>query len=221
MAHVLLSLACLATRRLPSLALIWVGDLLFSSGLVALAVLLGTEFTATCDAGEGPFGFEGPVEWRGDVCKKLSMAWVLGMAGSGLFAVSGVTAGVVYCNQQQNGGAGVGDIERGWAVEGWRLEGLGEGIRQPVDAWAQQVSDAASGFDDGGYDHQMPGTGPSRGGLDDSFQGTGRPSLRQEPSAQRTSISSTLSRTFEYDDTRGKGPIAAAQQSARPNSFTS
>lgn len=220
MAQVLLSLACLATRRLPSLAMIWVVDLLFSAGLVALVVLLATEFNATCDAGEGPFGFEGPVEWRGDVCKKLSMAWVLGMAGGGLFVVSGVTAGVVHCNQRENGRGG--DVERGWAVEGWRLEGLGEGLRYPVDAWAHQVSQAARGFEEEGYDHRMmPGPGPSRGGLDDSVQGTGRPSLRQGPSAQRTSISSTLSRTFEYDETRGRAGNTAAQQSAQPNSFTS
>lgn len=219
MAHVLLSLACLATRRLPSLALVLIVDLLFSAGLVALAVFIGVEVTGTCDVGEGPFGLDGLVEQRDDVCKKLSMAWVLGMAGAGLFVISGVTAGVVHFNQRENGQ--VGGVERGWSVEGWRLEGLGEGIRYPVDAWAQQVSDAASGFDDGGYDHQMPGTGPSRGGLDDIVQRNGRPQLRQEPSAQRTSISSTLSRTFEYDETRGRGPIAAAQQSAQPNSFTS
>lgn len=218
MAHVLLSLTCLATRRLASLGLVWVVDLLFSAGLVALVVLLGTEFTATCDIGEGPFGLDGLVEQQDDTCKKLSMAWVLGMAGSGLFVVSGVTVGVVHCNQRGNDRGG--DVERGWAVEGWRLEGLGEGPQYPVDAWAHQVSDAASGVGDGGYDHQMPGPRPSRGGID-NVQGNRRPSLRQEPSAQRTSISSTLSRTFEYNETRGRGANAAAQQSAQPNSFTS
>lgn len=217
MAHVLLSLACLATRRLPSLALVWVVDLLFSGGLLALAVFIGVEVTGTCDVGEAPLGFEGLVEQRDDVCKKLSMAWVLGMAGGGLFIVSGVTAGVVHCNQRQNGGAGVGDVERGWAVEGWRLEGLGEGIRYPVDVWAQHVSDAASGFEEGGYDSQMmPGPGLSRGGFNDV-----QPPLRQEPSAQGTSINSTRSRTFEYDTNRGRSTNAAAQQSAQPNSFTS
>ncbi|KAK0754317.1 hypothetical protein B0T18DRAFT_386207 [Schizothecium vesticola] len=171
MAYVLLSLACLATRRLPSLALIWVVDLLFSSGLVALMVFVGREVTGTCDAGAAPFGLEGPFEQRDDVCKKLSSMWILGMAGGGLFIASGVT-----------------------------------------------VSDAASGFEDGGYGNQMPG--PSRGGSDD-VQGNSRPPPCQESPAQRTSISSALSRTFEYDGNRGRDGGSAAQQSAQPNSFTS
>jgi hypothetical protein len=222
MAHVLLSLACLATRRLPSLAPIWVVDLLFSGGLVLLVVLVGMELTGTCDAGGAPFGLKGPVEQRDDACKKLSMAWVLGMAGCGLFIASGVTVGVVHLNQRGSGGGGVGDVERGWAVEGWRLEGLGEGRRYPVDAWAQQVSDATSGVEDGGCDGQMPG--PGRGGSDD-IQGNSRTPPRHVSPAQRTSISSTLSRTFEYDGNRGRSGNRgrndnAAQQSAQPNSFT-
>ena len=219
MAHVLLSLACLATRRLPSLALIWVIDLLFSGGLVALVVFVGREGMGTCDAGGGPFGIEGLGEQqRGDVCKKLLSVWILGMAGCGLFIASGATVRVVHFTQRGSGGGGGRDVERGWAVEGWRLEDLGEGRRYPIDAWAQQVSKAASGVEDGGYDNQTPG--PSRGGTDD-VQGNSRTPPRHVSPAQRTSIDSTLSRTFEYDGNRRRGGTAAAQQSAQPNGLTS
>ncbi|KAK1829929.1 hypothetical protein QBC39DRAFT_373275 [Podospora conica] len=169
-AHDLISLACLAARRLPSLTPICVADLLYSGGLLALVVLVGGEVTGTCDAGEAPFGF---VEAeRDDVCWKLSSAWGLGMAACGLFVASGVAAGAGYFVRR---GSREGEGGRGRDVG--LEEGRGGEELYPVDVWVRhQVCEATGGEgDDAG---RM--AGPSTESLE-----------------QRFSVRSALSQTFD------------------------